>query len=229
MARLLLLDDDVTLVTALTFAFEDAGHTVTHALDGEHGLVLLGQHPVDLIVSDVNMPKLDGFSLCRKLRERGSQLPIILLTSRDNETDEALGLEFGADDYVTKPFSTRILLARIQALLRRELARQGAGPVVGAVQVGALSLSAERLEVRWRSKLLETTVTEFKLIEALTRRPGVVLSRDALITQCRGEDAVVGDRLIDTYVRRLRRKFEAVDPAFAGIEAVVGAGYRWRE
>jgi len=231
MARLLLLDDDLALVTTLTFAFEDAGHTVISAPDGEAGLRLAQQNVADLIVSDVNMPKLDGFLLCRKLRDAGSLLPFILLTSRDNETDETLGLELGADDYLSKPFSTRVLLARIQALLRRDQTRRSPPPANAddTITVGALTLSPSRLELRWRSKPLITTVTEFKLVEALTRRPGVVLTRDALITQCRGDDAVVGDRLIDTYVRRLRRQFEALDPDFACIEAVIGAGYRWRE
>lgn len=226
-ARLLLLDDDATLVTTLTFAFEDAGHVVISASDGQEGLRLAREGVAELIVSDVNMPKLDGFSLCRKLREAGSPLPIILLTSRDNETDETLGLELGADDYLSKPFSTRVLLARVAALLRRDVVRRGP-QADDTLTVGHLSLSAARLELRWRATPLITTVTEFKLVEALARRPGVVLTRDALITHCRGEDAVVGDRLIDTYVRRLRRKFEAIDPSFTCIEAVVGAGYRWR-
>lgn len=229
MARVLLIDDDAALLIALTLALEDAGHSVVTASDGAAGLSLANQGAAELIVSDVNMPKLDGFSLCRKLREQGSQLPVILLTSREHETDETIGLELGADDYITKPFSTRVVLARINALLRRDQLRREPRSHQATVDVGALSLSPERIELRWKGSRLVTTVTEFKLIEALSRRPGVVLSRDQLITQCRGEDTVVGDRLIDTYVRRLRRKFEAVDPSFCQIEAIVGAGYRWRE
>ena len=226
MARLVLIDDDVGLVTALTLALEDAGHTVTPAHDGRAGLKCVSDASPQLVITDVNMPALDGFSLCRSLRAAGNHVPVIVLTSRDDEIDEALGLELGADDYVTKPFSTRVLLARIQALLRREEARAVAAPATLAI--GALTLFADRLELRWRGAPLTTTVTEFRLVETLTRRPGVVLSRDALITACRGDDAVVGDRLIDTYVRRLRRKFEELDPAFDSIETVVGAGYRWR-
>lgn len=228
MTRVLLIDDDAALTTALTLALEDAGYFVVTASDGVAGFKLANQ--VDVIVSDVNMPNLDGFSLCRKLREQGSRLPVILLTSRDHETDETIGLELGADDYITKPFSMRVLLARIHALLRRDQLRNGVQPSThDRLTVGALTVSPERLEVRWRGSPLITTVTEFKLVEALICRPGVVLSRDQLINHCRGDDAVVGDRLIDTYVRRLRRKFEMIDPDFQQIEAVVGAGYRWRE
>lgn len=226
MTKLLLIDDDAALVMALTMALEDAGHQVVTARDGREGLRVIEQTAPGLVITDVNMPALDGFSLCRMVRAKGNRVPIIVLTSRDNEVDEALSLELGADDFVSKPFSTRVLLARIAALLRREEALLGAAVV--SASVGALTLSADRLEVRWREVLVSTTVTEFRLIEALSRRPGVVLSRDALIDACRGDDAVVGDRLIDTYVRRLRRKFEGVDPAFDAIETVIGAGYRWR-
>jgi DNA-binding response OmpR family regulator len=226
MTTLVLIDDDASLVTALTLALEDAGYEVVAARDGREGLRSIDQAGPRLVITDVNMPGLDGFSLCRAVRAKGNRVPIIVLTSRDNEVDEALSLELGADDFVSKPFSTRVLLARIAALLRREEALLGS-PVVSHA-VGALSLAADRLEARWREVLVPTTVTEFRLLEALSRRPGVVSSRDALIDACRGDDAVVGDRLIDTYVRRLRRKFEAVDPAFDAIETVIGAGYRWR-
>jgi DNA-binding response OmpR family regulator len=226
MTKLVLIDDDAALVTALTLALEDAGYGVVTARDGREGLRIIEQTAPSLVITDVNMPALDGFSLCRLVRAKGNRVPIIVLTSRDNEVDEALSLELGADDFVSKPFSTRVLLARIAALLRREEALLVA--TVVSSSVGALTLSADRLEVRWREVLVATTVTEFRLIEALSRRPGVVLSRDVLIDACRGDDAVVGDRLIDTYVRRLRRKFEGVDPAFEGIETVIGAGYRWR-
>jgi DNA-binding response OmpR family regulator len=228
MARLVLIDDDVALLTALTLALEDAGHQVTTAADGRAGfatITAVTSTPPELVISDVNLPSLDGFSLVRLLRERGSRVPVILLTSRDGEIDEALGLELGADDYLSKPFSTRVLLARIQALLRRDVARTTREE---SQTVGALSLFPERLEVKWGAAEVVVTVTEFKLLEALTRRPGLVLSRDTLIDHCRGEDSVVGDRLIDTYVRRLRRKFEAVDAGFDRIETVIGAGYRWR-
>ncbi len=227
MARLVLIDDDAALLTALTFALEDAGHQVTTATNGKRGLELIGEQTPEMVISDVNLPLLDGFSLCRTLRESGHRVPVILLTSRDDEIDEALGLELGADDYVTKPFSTRVLLARIVALLRRDVAR--AEPRAETVhEVGALRLLPERIEVTWSGTAVAVTLTEFRILEALTHRPGVVLSRDALLNHCRGEDAEVGDRLIDTYVRRLRRKLEAVDGSFNRIETVIGVGYRWR-
>jgi DNA-binding response OmpR family regulator len=228
MTRILLIDDDPALRDVLSLALEDAGFDVVVAEDGHAGLAAMETADPAVVVSDVNMPRLDGFSLCRRLREGGSTVPVILLTSRDSEIDEALGLELGADDYVTKPFSTRILLARIGALVRRELHRSQADQVSSVVQIGHLSLDAERLEVRYRSTPVTVTVTEFRMIEALSRRPGVVLSRSRLLEQMRGDDSVVAERLVDTYIRRMRRKFEDIDPAFTEIETVVGAGYRWR-
>lgn len=228
MPRVLLIDDDTSLLDVLALAFEDAAHDVLTAVDGADGLAKIeGQRP-DAIISDVNMPGIDGFTLCRRLREAGNATPLILLTSRDSEIDEALGFELGADDYVSKPFSTRVLLARVAALLRREAQRSGGG-AFGATQVaGRLHLDAARLEVRYDDQALVTTVTEFRLLEALTSRPGVVLGRPALLERIRGDDSVVAERIIDTYVRRLRRKLETIDPQFDAIETVVGAGYRWK-
>ncbi len=227
MATILLIDDDVSLLDVLSMAFEDAGHQVTTAPDGEAGLAAIASGSPDAVISDVNMPRIDGFTLCRRLREAGSAVPIILLTSRDSEIDEALGLELGADDYVAKPFSTRVLLARVSALLRRQTARSGSETTTVAT-TGKLSLDADRLEARYGDALFETTVTEFRLLQALTSRPGVVFSRDRLLEMARGDDSVVAIRIVDTYVRRLRRKIEEVDADFNEIETVIGAGYRWR-
>jgi DNA-binding response OmpR family regulator len=182
----------------------------------------------DLIISDVNMPRLDGFALCRKLRAAGNPVPLVLLTSRDSEIDEALGLELGADDYVAKPFSTRVLLARIEALLRRETMRRGASASSAILRAGELALDAERLEASYRGTSLTLTLTEFRLLEALARRPGIVLSRERLLELVRGDDSVVVERIIDAYVSRLRRKIEAIEPGYDGIETVIGAGYRLR-
>jgi DNA-binding response OmpR family regulator len=227
MARVLLVDDDASLLDVLSLALQDAGHDVATARDGQMGWSLLRAHGHDLVVSDVNMPVLDGFSLCRRIRESGSAVPIVLLTSRDDEVDEALGFELGADDYVSKPFSTRILLARIAALVRRQQLRSGGG--AGTVlRVGALALDGERLEIRYLDQPIESTLTEFRMLEALARRPGVVFSRTRLLEHVRGDDSVVAERIVDTYVKRLRRKLETVDPTFDRIETVVGAGYRWR-
>ena len=229
MAHLLLIDDDVALLDVLSLSFEDAGHQVTRAKDGTEGLERLRQGKPDLIVSDVNMPGVDGFSLCRKLRGAGDTTPLILLTSRDSEIDEALGLELGADDYISKPFSTRVLLARVAALLRREELRGGGAAKGTRLVQGALELDAERLEARYRGTPVRVTVTEFRLLESLARRPGVLFSREKLLQLTRDDDSIVVDRIIDTYVRRLRRKLEAVDPTFDSIETVVGAGYRWKD
>jgi DNA-binding response OmpR family regulator len=232
MARILLIDDDPSLREVLGLALEDAGHELLLAADGLLGMELLKRKP-DLIISDINMPRLDGFSLCRKLRESGSTLPLLLLSSRDSEIDQALGLELGADDYVTKPFSSRVLLARVAALLRREALRAGAERAQPVRRVGHLEIDPDRLELRYRGRAVEATVTEFRMVEALAARPGMVLSRARLLEKMRGDDSVVVERLVDTYIRRMRRKFEETASAdgesFDRIETIVGAGYRWRE
>ena len=230
MARILLVDDDEALLAVLQLAFGEAGHEVIVARDGREGLASAERESPALLVTDVNMPKLDGFALVKTLRERGHGLPILVLTARDDEIDEALGLELGADDYVTKPFSNRVLLSRVAALLRRQALREGDERSAKAPRrIGELELDEERLEVRWKGQAIETTMTELRLLETLTRRPGIVLSRDAVLERIRGDGTVVAPRIIDTYVNRLRRKLEAIDPDFDRIETVIGAGYRWRD
>ena len=229
MAHLLVVDDDPALLDVVVMAMEDAGHSVNTARDGQEALTVIERGRPDLLVSDINMPRLDGFALLRRLRGGGNELPVILLTSRESEIDEALGLELGADDYVTKPFNTRVLVARIAALLRRDELRRRDGAPSSRLCVGRLELDGERLEVRYAGNKVTVTVTEFKLLEALARRPGVVFSRDKLLQLTRADDSIVVDRIIDTYVRRLRRKLETVDSRFDAIETVTGAGYRWRE
>jgi len=230
MSLILLIEDDAALVDVLSLAFEDAGYRVASARDGVDGLARIGRDRPDLVVSDVNMPRLDGFSLCRRLRQAGDGVPLILLTSRDAEIDQALGLELGADDYVVKPFSTRVLLARASALLRRQELRHGGGAAArGLVTAGPLAIDPERLEVRYQGARIEATLTEIRLLEALAGRPGIVHSRDQLLAHARGDDSVVDPRLVDTYVRRLRRKLEAIEASFDRIETVIGAGYRWRD
>ncbi len=229
MARILFADDDASLLEVLGLAIEDAGHEVLRAADGRVALALATRESPDLVVSDVTMPGLDGFSLCKRLREAGNFVPILLLTSRDGEVDEALGLELGADDYVSKPFATRVVLARVAALLRRQALRaEPGGGREGVVRAGELALDSERILARYRGAALDLTVTEYRLLEAMARRPGVVFSRERLLELARGDDSVVVARIVDTYVGRLRRKLEAVEPGFDGIETVVGAGYRWK-
>ena len=234
MAHILLVDDDLALLDALSLLLEREGHQVSLAHDGNEALTLTtAPQPLpDAIVSDVNMPGLDGFGLCKRLRDRGLDVPILLLTSRDSETDEALGLELGADDYVTKPFNGRILLARVAALLRRNAQRQsariGQAPARKLLTIGHLSLDAECLDATYAGVPLSFTLTEFRVLEALASRPGVVLSRARLLEIVRGDESVVADRIVDTYVRRLRKKLEAIAPEFSDLETIVGAGYRWR-
>lgn len=229
MARILLIDDDPSLLDVLCLAFEDAGYDVVTASDGLLGHACALEQRPEVIVSDVNMPGIDGFTLCRRLREAGDDVPFLLLTSRDSEIDEALGFELGADDYVAKPFSTRVLLGRVGALIRRQAVRRDE-PVsspVGPRTLGSLHIDPDRIEIRWLQERITVTVTEFRLIEALTERPGIVLSRPQLLRAMRSDDSVVAERIVDTYVRRLRRKFEAADVSFDRIETVIGAGYRW--
>ena len=229
LAKILVIDDDASLLDVLALAFEEAGHEVVRAKDGLSGLDRVRDAKPDAVISDVNMPGIDGFALCRKLRTEKNEVPLILLTSRDNEIDEALGLELGADDYVPKPFSTRVLMARVASLLRRESLRSGGQTTAEKPLIaGALELDAERLEVKFKGTPVVVTVTEFRLLEALIQRPGIVFSRTRLLEILRGDDTVVAERIIDTYVRRLRRKLEAIDSTFDRIETVVGAGYRWK-
>ncbi|MFB6352278.1 MAG: response regulator transcription factor [Bradymonadaceae bacterium] len=228
--HILVVDDDPSLLDMLAMSLEDEGFEVTTAEDGEEGLEEIETGEPDLVVCDINMPKVDGFTVCKELREQGNPIPLIMLTSRDNEVDEALGLELGADDYVAKPFNDRILVARIRTLLRRERLEagdEGSSEEAETIEAGDLVLVPERLEVDYRGEGIEVTVTEFRLLETLARRPGVVFSRDQLLDRMRGDESIVADRLVDTYVRRLRRKFEEIDPEFEAIETVVGAGYRW--
>jgi DNA-binding response OmpR family regulator len=227
-STILLIEDDAALADVLAVGLEDAGYVVLQARDGIAGLECIARDQPAVVVSDVNMPRLDGFALCRRLRASNNLVPLILLTSRDSEIDQALGLDLGADDYVVKPVSLRVLVARVGALLRREQLR--AEPAARPpLTVGALEIDPERLEVRYRGVMLETTLTELRMLEALASRAGRVLSRDRLLELARGDDSTVDPRLVDAYVRRLRRKLEAVEPAFDRIDTVVGAGYRWRD
>lgn len=222
--RLLLVDDDVALVTILKDALEEDGFGVELAHDGKKGLAAAKAGGFDLVVLDVMMPELDGLSVCRKLRET-SQVPVIFLTSRADNVDRITGLELGADDFVAKPFNTRELIARIRAVLRRVTA---APPASKALSLGSLEIDEGRFEARWKKKSVTLTASEFRVLLALARQPGVVLSRDRLIDAARGEDTVITERTIDTFIKRIRQKCSAVDETFDAIETVIGVGYRLR-
>ena len=192
-------------------------------------------NPPDLAIIDIKMPRMDGIELLRRLREK-SALPVILLTSKDEEPDEALGLALGADDYITKPFSQRLLIARIRAILRRsELARTEAGGGMAEAALpdpilrGRLAMDPARHGVSWDGKPVSLTVTEFLILEALAARPGVVKSRNQLMDAAYSDDVFVDDRTIDSHIKRLRRKFRAADPGFAAIDTLYGAGYSFSD
>ncbi len=232
-ATIALVDDDRNILTSVSIALQSEGFTVRIYSDGETALKALLENAPDLAVLDIKMPRMDGMELLRRLREK-SGIPTIFLTSKDDELDEALGLAMGADDYITKPFSQRLLIARIRAILRRTEARaHPAGPAdePEAEQIvrGRLQMDPARHRVEWDGKDVTLTVTEFLILEALAQRPGFVKSRDQLMDTAYQDDVYVDDRTIDSHVKRLRRKFRQVDSEFKAIETLYGVGYRFAE
>ena len=234
-ATIALVDDDRNILTSVSIALQSEGFVTRLYSDGEVALKALIENPPDLAILDVKMPRMDGMELLRRLREK-SEIPVIFLTSKDEELDEALGLAMGADDYITKPFSQRLLIARIRAILRRSEARNGAPPgreeeVIERAEIvrGRLSMDPARHRVRWSGSDVSLTVTEFMILEALAQRPGVVKSRNQLMDIAYQEDIYVDDRTIDSHIKRLRRKFREVDADFKAIETLYGVGYRFAE
>jgi two-component system response regulator ChvI len=233
-ATIALVDDDRNILTSVSIALQAEGFATRVYSDGEAALKALTDNPPDLAILDVKMPRMDGMELLRRLRER-STVPVIFLTSKDEELDEALGLSLGADDYVTKPFSQRLLIARIRAILRRSELRaeaaeaQAEGAAEAEIVRGRLVLDPARHRVAWDERDVTLTVTEFLILEALAQRPGVVKSRNQLMDVAYQDDIYVDDRTIDSHIKRMRRKFRAADPAFNGIETLYGVGYRFSE
>jgi two-component system response regulator ChvI len=231
-ATIALVDDDRNILTSVSIALQAEGFITRLYTDGENALKALSENPPDLCVFDIKMPRMDGLELLRRLREK-SNVPVIFLTSKDDELDEALGLAMGADDYIAKPFSQRLLIARIRAILRRtELAAlpQGEGEESAELLVrGRLEMDPARHRVTWAGQEVTLTVTEFMILESLARRPGVVKSRDQLMDAAYQEDIYVDDRTIDSHIKRLRRKFRQVDDAFDAIDTLYGRGYRFTE
>ena len=225
-----LVDDDRNILTGLAIALKAEGFDTRVYSDGAAALESLLENPPDLAVCDIKMPRMDGLELLRRLREK-SALPVIFLTSKTDEQDEAIGLAMGADDYIAKPFSQRLLIARIRALLRREeLVRarlEGTGPDAPAEVIvrGRLEMEPERHSVKWDGEPVSLTVTEFLILEALAQRPGVVKTRNQLMDAAYQDDVFIDDRTIDSHIKRLRRKFRVVDPKFSGIATLYGAGY----
>jgi two-component system response regulator ChvI len=199
--------------------------------DGESALQAINAKPVDLAVLDIKMPRMDGMELLQRLRQR-SQMPVIFLTSKDEEVDELMGLRLGADDYIKKPFSQRLLIERIRTLLRRNdpSRAEGSGAAPGgAIVRGDLVLDETKHQCSWKGQNIELTVTEFLLVKALAMRPGMVKSRDQLIDGAYGENIYVDDRTIDSHIKRLRKKFRQVDDNFNQFETLYGIGYRYKE
>jgi len=230
-----LVDDDRNILASVSVALEAEGFKVRSWTDGTEALKSLLAEPPDLAILDIKMPRMDGMQLLERLRAH-SQLPVIFLTSKDDEVDEVMGLRLGADDYITKPFSQRLLVERIRALLRRQDANRAAasGEVPSAsaeppMTRGELSLDPERHLCTWKGQPVTLTVTEFMLLKALAQRPGLVKSRDQLMDLAYGESIYVDDRTIDSHVKRLRKKFKAVDGEFTQIETLYGLGYRYKD
>jgi two-component system, OmpR family, response regulator len=227
MAEILVVDDDGHIREVVRFALTQAGHHVREAADGRAALRAVGERAPDLVVLDIVMPEADGLAICREIRKR-SRLPIIFLSSRDEELDRVLGLELGGDDYISKPFSPRELVARVAAVLRRTSGPDAAdGAASKVLTCGDLSLDLERHRCHIRAQELVLTVTEFELLRVLLEAPGRALSRSQLIAAAYGGDHHVTERTVDSHVRRLRKKLAdaGVDP----IETVYGVGYRLQE
>jgi two-component system response regulator ChvI len=225
------VDDEENIRETLGFALRREGYQVETYPDGRAAWDGFQEKLPDLVVLDIVMPRMDGLELCRKLRGRSEALPIIFLTSRDEELDRVLGLELGADDYLCKPFSMRELVARVKVLFRRAgIGRGKAEPEsANVLSRGELELDSDRYLVRWRKKVVPITVTEFLILRALVRHPGHVKSRKQLMDEGYPYDAYVSERTIDSHIKRLRSKFALVDPDFSGIDTVHGVGYRYRE
>jgi len=223
------VEDEETIREAVSVALRKEGHRAEAYGDGQDAWTAFAAALPDLVILDIGVPRLDGLELCRRLRGRSEALPIIFVTSREEEFDRVLGLEIGADDYLCKPFSMRELMARVKVLLRRASLSAGRQPGGSEplVRAGQLVLDALRLCATWKGVPVPLTVTEFLLLQALASRPGVVKSRSQLMDQTYPDQVAVSDRTIDSHVKRIRRKLQAADPAFDEIEAVYGAGYRF--
>ncbi len=229
-----LVDDDRNILTSVSIALQQEGFVTRVYSDPVSALKALNDNPPDLGVFDIKMPGLDGMELLRRLREFSS-IPVIFLTSKDDELDEALGLAMGADDYIAKPFSQRLLIARIRAILRRQELERGEAAEASAeedppvLERGRLVMDPARHKVRWGGRDVSLTVTEFMILEALAQRPGVVKSRNQLLDVAYSDDTYVDDRTIDSHIKRIRRKFRSIDSEFDAIETLYGVGYRFDE
>jgi two-component system, OmpR family, response regulator ChvI len=231
MPTIALVDDDRNILTSVGITLEAEGYQVQKYSDGAAALQGLQDSPPDMAIFDIKMPRMDGMELLRRIRQK-SDLPIIFLTSKDDEIDELFGLKMGADDFIKKPFSQRLLVERVKAVLRRATSRDGtAAPQEAAKTIdrGKLSMDPDRHSCTWDTKPVTLTVTEFLILQSLAQRPGIVKSRDALMDAAYDDQVYVDDRTIDSHIKRLRKKFKLVDDDFDGIETLYGVGYRFKE
>jgi len=229
--KIALIDDDRNILTSVSMALEAEGFDVKTYMDGESAIKGLEHNPVDLVVSDIKMPRMDGMEVLTKIREK-SVVPLIFLTSKDDEIDQVLGLRMGADDYITKPFSQRLLIERIRAILRRNEMRatpRNENSESSHIIHGDLTLDEDRHLCLWKGETVNLTVTEFLLVKALVLRPGHVKSRDSLMDIAYGDAIYVDDRTIDSHIKRVRKKFKQVDDSFDHIDTVYGVGYKYKE
>jgi two-component system, OmpR family, response regulator ChvI len=233
MPTIALVDDDRNILTSVSIALEAEGYRVQTYTDGATALDGLRQSTPDLAIFDIKMPRMDGMELLRRLRQK-SDMPVIFLTSKDEEIDELFGLKMGADDYIRKPFSQRLLVERVKAILRRAGAKDVASPPRGdeaarILERGLLKMDPERHACTWKGEPVVLTVTEFLILQSLAQRPGVVKSRNALMDAAYDDEVYVDDRTIDSHIKRLRKKFKQSDDDFEMIETLYGVGYRFRE
>ena len=231
MPTIALVDDDRNILTSVSIALEAEGYRIMTYTDGASALDGFKTSPPDLAILDIKMPRMDGMELLRRLRQQ-SDMPVIFLTSKDEEIDELFGLKMGADDFIRKPFSPRLLVERVKVVLRRITAKDAINPKEAdakALERGQLRMDPERHICTWKAEAVTLTVTEFLILKALATRPGVVKSRNALMDAAYDDQVYVDDRTIDSHVKRLRKKFKAVDDAFDMIETLYGVGYRFKE
>ena len=231
MPTIAIVDDDRNILTSVSIALEGEGYRVQTYTDGAAALDGMRANPPDLAIFDIKMARMDGMELLRRLRQK-SGLPVIFLTSKDEEIDELFGLKMGADDFIHKPFSQRLLVERVKTILRRASPKEAAAQRESEAKVlerGALTMDPERHTCTWRGDPVVLTVTEFLILHALAQRPGVVKSRNALMDAAYDDQVYVDDRTIDSHVKRLRKKFKVVDSDFEMIETLYGVGYRFRE
>ena len=226
-SRITLVDDDQNILTSVSLFLETEGYKVETYSDGEQGFNGIIRNPPDLVILDIKMPRLDGMEVLEKLRKK-SNIPVIFLTSKDDEVDEALGLRIGADDYITKPFSQRLLLERIKAILRR-LHNEEKSSLDSIIVRGNLNMDSDRHICKWKNMDVKLTVTEFLILKVLSQRAGIVKTRDQLMDAAYGETIYVDDRTIDSHIKRLRKKIRLIDKSFDQIETLYGVGYRYRE